>query len=104
MTSFAFTQLGLLPAANIFFYATARMERATFGGIDLTGHLAVKMDALAFCARIGHRNSRQKYQGIWMQRAVKKGRRISHFNDSAHIHDRHSVADMPHDTQIMGNK
>src|SRR6516162_7898130 len=94
-------ELRRLDAATFDRIAAARMEIAAGWRMRGVGDLALQDNALRAQARVGLRHGREQRLGIGVARPGVEIARRRDLDDLAHIHDRHPVADMLHDAEIM---
>ena len=80
------------------------MEAAALGRIDRAGDIAFENNAFRFPIQIGDRDCRQEGFGIGVQGIGVNVFAVGEFNNLAQIHDRHSVADILDNAEIVRNK
>ncbi len=98
--------LGDTHAALIDGDRAARVEIAARGRPQRARHVACQDDALAPGLHNGVRNRHggKERLRVRVERVLIKLRTICHLGDPAQIHDRHAIADMPDDRQIVGDE
>ena len=101
---FKLSQLRYLLLALVNRHITSWMEVTTSGRIDRTGHISGKNDPLpgAIHNRIGYWYCRQQRYGIRMKRIRIELITLGDLDDLAEIHNRHSVADVAYNRQVVG--
>ena len=82
----------------------ARMKSATGRRIHGTGHIPVQNDAFLLSARLGHRHSRKESPCIGVFSVPVNGFAGGDFDDLAKVHNRHAMADVLDDAQIVRDK
>src|SRR5689334_4015666 len=82
----------------------ARMKSATGRRIDGTGHIPLQDDAFLLPARLGHRHGRKERPCIRVFSIPVNGFTGGDFDDLAQVHNRHAMADVFDDAQIMRDK
>ena len=80
------------------------MKRTTRGWMDGTGDIALQNGSLFFPAGVGHGHSGEQRPGIGMLGVLIDGFTLGDLDDLAEVHDRHSMADVLDDSQIMGDE
>ena len=71
------------------------------GGLAGLGTSPFKHDALLLPLRVRHRNGRQQRHRVRMQWLLVQVAARREFGDLAEVHDRHAVADVLHDRQVV---
>ena len=106
MVGLNLSELGLFFAAQILGERAARVEAAAGWRIDRAGYVARQDDALAFAldrrVRDGYRA--QQRLGVRMQRALVQEVTRRQLDDLADVHDRHTVRNVAHHAQVVGNE
>src|SRR5262245_17024074 len=79
----------------------ARMKSATGWRIHRTGHIAFQNNSLLLSARFRQRHGGKQSPCVRMFSISVDGLTRSDFHDLAKVHDRHPMADVLDDPQIM---
>ena len=77
------------------------MKGATRRRVHRTWHIAFKHDPFFFSFRVRHRHGREQCARVGMFGIAVNRLAIGDLDHFAKIHDRHPVADVLHDAQIV---
>lgn len=89
---------------NLYVLIAAGIEATSLRWIDGAGNIALENDPLPFLVNLGQWDGRKKRNGIWMLRVAKYLVTWCKLHDCPQVHDRDSIADMLHHTEVMGNE
>ena len=82
----------------------ARMKSATGRRIHGTGHIPLQHDPFLLSARLGHRHGGKESARVRVFSIPVNGFSRGDLDDLAQVHDRHAMADVLDDAQIMRDK
>ena len=92
-----------LNAAPVLDKGTAGMKFTAVGPAHQAGDFSLQLDLFLRFIRIRVRVSRQQPFGIGVVRVGKNFPRFPLFHEPAQIHDRHAIADVAHNGQVVGD-
>lgn len=95
---------GLLGAADIANDRTARMKMTSMRNVRGTRHVAAEHDPRAFPLRIRHRGGGEQRLGVRMMRRAEQSGGFRDFHQTAEIHDRDTMRDVPHHREVVRNE
>jgi hypothetical protein len=106
MTTTQISEFRIHFVAYIHHPRTASAEVAAFGRVGWTGHISLQDNALAFLLddRVGNRYGAQQGLSVRMQGIVVDLVPIRQLGQLAQIHHRDAITDVPHHTQVVGDK
>jgi hypothetical protein len=106
MTCARISPLRLSLSADVLGNRTPGMKIATWGRIAWAGHIAFQDNPLALSLRIrvSHWDGREQSFGVWMQGMVIHLILNTQLGDLAQVHHCNPTADVPHHTQVVGDK
>jgi hypothetical protein len=67
-------------------------------------HITLEHDSVAAQTWVRNRDRREKRLSVWVLRVAVEQFPISDFNDAAEVHNRHPIADVLNNCQIVGDK
>jgi len=96
--------LTVLPVGRLDDLRTARVEPAAVRRVDRRRHVARELDPLAVVGRVGRRDARHQHLGVGVVRVREQLPRGRLLDDLAQVHDRHPVAHLPDDREVVADE
>jgi hypothetical protein len=101
-----FPQRGVVAVTHIGGPRASGVEVAAGRRIDGAGYVALEDQSLTgnVAFRVGYRHRRQQGARVRMERVLVKGCRGSAFDDSAQVHHRDAIRNVPDHTEVVRNE